>query len=180
MTEPDRLILARYQDISDRHSAAVADIGEEFAAELAKQDALAAERAREAEEARPAADAAKAAAAAPRQPEEEQKPAWERPERQTLMTFGGDELREQAGPAPVTTPIPAQQHPFPPPPAPESPRPVAPARYLSFGGEDEEALAPPPPAPEPPKPPRRAVRVEQSGSDEPDDDDLSGHSWLRR
>ncbi|PWW64352.1 hypothetical protein DFQ13_103325 [Actinokineospora spheciospongiae] len=172
VTEPNRAILAQYEDIAAQHTARVDGIGEEFAAELARQDALAAERARAAAEALPAAEAAREAARAPQEPVEPSKPDWgPRQNRQVVMSFGDEELRAEA--APRTTPIPVQAAPPTTPiPVPEPVREAQPPRYLSFGGEEDEAEAALPPRVQ-----RRPVRPSRPA--EPDDDDLSGHTWMR-
>ncbi|WP_026422431.1 hypothetical protein [Actinokineospora inagensis] len=106
MTPESRLVLARYEDITAQYTARVDQVGEEFAAELARYDAAAAERDRAAAERLPAIDAAHEAAkqeAASRQVEE--KPTtWTRENRPTLMSFGDDEDRPAPPPAPRPVP----------------------------------------------------------------------------
>ncbi|MBM7770282.1 hypothetical protein JOD54_000486 [Actinokineospora baliensis] len=163
MTPESRQVLARYEDIAAQHAARVNQIGEEFAADLAKHDAAAAERDRVAAEALPAINAAHEAAKAEfakaqAEAAEEKATTWTRETRPTVLSF----TAEDDGPTPPHTPEPAPR----PAPAetPTWPRDQRPS-VLSFAVEDE---APPPP-------PRRQAPTPTDDQD----DDWSGRSWVR-
>lgn len=161
----------------DEYAERLDEIDREYREELARQEAeikamdeLVAEA-----RAKQEAEAAKQDESAPASP-------WLRREsKPNVMSFGGEEL------APVTEPIPAAGAlpppgaalPVPVPPEPP-PMPTPPSgervNVLSLGYEDEptaeQATAQPPAAPAARRPePRPAPPV--------DDDDLSGHSWMR-
>ncbi|GLZ42107.1 hypothetical protein [Actinokineospora sp. NBRC 105648] len=185
MTLETRLILARYEDITAQYTARVNTIGEEFAAELARHDAEAAERDRLAAERQPAIEAAHQAAKEEylrAKAEAEARPTpWVRENRPQVLSFSTeddpapDPVPRQA--APAFTPPPAFTAPagFAPPAAVELPQAPAPEssreHYLSIGSQDEDATPPRPPRP---APPRRAP-----AADDQEDDDWSGRSWVR-
>ncbi|GAA2965487.1 hypothetical protein [Actinokineospora diospyrosa] len=153
MTPESRQVLARYEDITAQYTARVNQIGEEFAAELANYDAIAAERDRVAVDALPAIEAAHEAAKAEfakaqAEAAAEKATTWNRESRPTVMSFGSEEDR----PAPV-----------PPPPAPGEQRPSV----LSFVADEEPAARP--------QPPRRPA----TDPTDDQDDDWSGRSWVR-
>lgn len=157
----NRLILAKYEDITAQHTARVNEIGEEFAQQLAQADAEAAERARIAAEQLPEIEREHEAARAEALKAEQEaapKPTWARQERRTVLSFGGEDDEPVAQPAPAA-PRPPVVAPEPAPPPPES------RRVLSFGLEDDEAAAP-----------RRPGRARHAA---PDDEDWSGQSWMR-
>ncbi|PPK69583.1 hypothetical protein V5P93_006772 [Actinokineospora auranticolor] len=170
LTAETRLILAKYEDITAQYHARVNQVGEEFAAELTRTDAAAAERDRVLAEQRPAIDAAHEATkreAQERAAAEQQKAAaWTRETKSTVLSFGGDDERPQERPE--------RPRPVPPPVAPPEPAPEArstPAqRFLSFADDEDEPAPPPRPAPKRQAP----APVEDDG-----DDDWSGRSWVR-
>ncbi|MCG8916638.1 hypothetical protein L6E12_12640 [Actinokineospora sp. PR83] len=170
-----RIAQARFEESRYARRAETARIDAEFAA---RAERLAAEKAGRDEQFAALLDRAKAMTQ--RKPEPEQGKWVPKASRQVVMTFGDEELQAEA--ATRTRPIPVQsapqQQPLPslpptaPIPVPEPVREPQPPRYLSFGGEEDEAEAAPPPPVQ-----RRPVRPSRPA--EPDDDDLSGHTWMR-
>jgi hypothetical protein len=147
-----------------------AQIDEEFKQARAKYDAEAA-----------AMDKLVADAKAARQPksesEEEQAttgPWTRRDTKPTVHAFGGDEFAEDPRTEPTGIRVPPLEAPSaPPPPAPPVPAGVEPVREMAFGYDDPDetgAVAVPPAATREPAPCAGPVA---------DDDDLSGHSWMR-
>jgi len=103
---------------------------------------------------------------------------WQRkPPKETVLSLGGDEIlpaqpaaeTQPNLPPPPAPPPPVQPDPMPTPAQPAGPR----DHVLSLGFEDDDSARPAPPRPAPPPPVRRPART----SDE--DDDLSGHRWMR-
>ncbi|WP_018682763.1 hypothetical protein [Actinokineospora enzanensis] len=172
-----RQILARYEDISAQHAARVNDIGEQFATDLARHDAEAAERDRLYAEQKPGIDAAHEAAKAEfarKQAEEQAKPTtWQRESKPTVLSFGDEEPRR---PAPTPVP-PVSQAPPAPPTAPEPTPTPARDRFLDFTVDEESAPQPGQPA-QPAQSSRQPVKPRRPTPVE-DDDDWSGRSWLR-
>jgi hypothetical protein len=176
MTVETREILAKYEDITGEYNAKVNAIGEEFAQEMAKADAEAAERERIAAEQLLAIEASKQESlrAQAEQTAAEKPPTWApRVTRPTVLSFGGNESDDDAPPPapPISAPPPIPFTPPEPAPPPATP---APNRYLSFGVDDEEDERPEPqPRAARPAPQRRPAVVSE------EDDDWSGHSWVR-
>jgi len=169
-----RLAQARFEESRYARRAEIARIDAEFAA---RAERLATEKAGRDEQFAAMLD--RAQTMAQRKPEPEQGKWVPKASRQVVMTFGDEELQAEAAtrtrPIPVQSALPQQPLPsLPPPvPVPEPVREAQPPRYLSFGGEEDEAEAAPPPRVR-----RGPVRPSRPAA-EPDDDDLSGHTWMR-
>ena len=147
-----------------------AQIDEEFKAARAKYDAEAA-----------AMDKLVADAKAAREPkaesEDEQAKAgpWARRDtKPTIHAFGGEEFVEDPRTEPTGIRVPPlEAPPAPPPPAPPAPPAgVEAVREMAFGYEDEDTGAAVPPA-------ATTRRPAPGARPDADDDDLSGHSWMR-
>ncbi|CRK59970.1 hypothetical protein [Alloactinosynnema sp. L-07] len=105
-------------------------------------------------------------------------PGWSAPAKPTTLSFTNEDDEPGYRPAP---PVPVSGGFVPPaaPPAPVEPPAPAPsaAKYLSFGIEEDEAAPGSAPAPRPA--PTRAQRRAAAAAAEPEDDDWSGHSWIK-
>lgn len=157
--------LRAFDEVQERS----AQIDEEFKQAKAKYDAEAAAMDQL------VADAKAAQQAKPEPEDEARTGAWQRRDaKPTIHAFGGEEFTEEPRTEPTGIRVPPlEAPPAPAPPAPPAPPAGAdPVRELAFGYDDPEetgAVAIPPAATRRPAP--------QPGPG--DDDDLSGHSWMR-
>jgi hypothetical protein len=165
-----RLALAPYEESIARFDARVAEIGEEFAADLSAYDKSAAERDKaQAEQLAAMTEQIKA--------DKDAGPpdGWTAPREvpDKTMSFGEFDDEERTA-STWSAPTPPMGFPPPPPipePIPDSMRAPVFEPTMQFGEfvDDEPAPSPPPPAP--PRPGRRRLRDD-------DEEDLSGQSWL--